>query len=237
MKTEIKENFAKKNKDSEIRHEKNVIEVHKENEKLAKETEEKEFQKYITYYFLKKGQHQKLSKQKKEQNNKLQEKAEKLEELDRKNEERRKELFKKMQRMDKKRIEFMKIKGEKILEDKMKREAKTKDVQNRLTEMEKEEFERRKDVLAYQTELMNRSMKNTQMFNLKKMNIGENSISNQIAIQKNLTAFNKKLNILKSQSVTKKTPEERMKIFRELKRQEAERKKKEKEDELFNKGQ
>ena len=180
---------------------------------------------------------QKLSKQKKEQNNKLQEKAEKLEELDRKNEERRKELFKKMQRMDKKRIEFMKIKGEKILEDKMKREAKTKDVQNRLTEMEKEEFERRKDVLAYQTELMNRSMKNTQMFNLKKMNIGENSISNQIAIQKNLTAFNKKLNILKSQSVTKKTPEERMKIFRELKRQEAERKKKEKEDELFNKGQ
>ena len=54
-----------KNKDSEKRHEKNVIEVKKENKKLAKETEEKEFQKYIRYYFLKKGQSQDLSKKKK----------------------------------------------------------------------------------------------------------------------------------------------------------------------------
>ena len=167
----------------------------------------------------------------------MQEKAEKLEELDRKNEERRKQLMKKMIKMDKKREEYMKLKEEKILEDKIKRDEKTKNVHIRLNEMEQEEYERRKDVLAYQTELMNRSMKNTQMFNLKKMSIGENSISNQIAIQKNLTAFNRKLNILKSQSVTKKTPEEKMKIFRELKRQEAERRKKEKEDEMFNKGQ
>ena len=43
MKNEIQEAFSKKNKDSEKRHEKNVIEVKKENKKLAKETEEKEF--------------------------------------------------------------------------------------------------------------------------------------------------------------------------------------------------
>ena len=48
-----------------MRHEKNVIEVKKENEILAKQTEEKEFQKYITYYFLKKGQSQQWSKKKK----------------------------------------------------------------------------------------------------------------------------------------------------------------------------
>ena len=236
MKSEIQENFSKKNKDSEIRHEKNVIEVNKENRKLAKETEEKEFKKYITYYFLKKGQRQSLSKKKKERSNKLQEKAEKLEELDRKNEERRKQIMKKMQKMDKKRDEFLKLKEEKILEDKMKRDARTKNVKQRLNEMENEEYERRKDVLAYQTELMNRSMKMTHLNNLKRMS-GENSISNQIAIQKNLTAFNRKLNFLKSQSVTKKTQEEKMKIFKELKRQEAERKKKEKEDEMYNKGQ
>ena len=236
MKNEIQANFSKKNKNSEIRHEKNVIEVDKENQKLAKETEEKEFQKYITYYFLKKGQSQSLSKKKKERSNKLQEKAEKLEELDRQNEERRKQIMKKMQKMDKKRDEFMKLKEEKILEDKMKRDARTKNVRLKLNEMENEEFEKRKDVLAYQTELMNRSMKMTHLNNLKRLN-GENSISNQIAIQKNLTAFNRKLNFLKSQSVTKKTQEEKMKIFKELKRQEAERKKKEKEDEMFNKGQ
>ena len=131
----------------------------------------------------------------------------------------------------------MKLKEEKILEDKIKRDEKSKNVQIKLNEMEKEEFERRKDVLAYQTELMNRSMKMNHLYNIRRMNSSENTITNQIAIQKNLTTFYRKLNLLKSQSVTKKTPEEKMKIFRELKRQEAERKKKEKEDEMFNNGQ
>ena len=142
--------------------------------------------------------------------------------------------MRKMQKMDKKREEYMKSKEEKILEEKLKRDAKTKSVHKRLNAMEIEEFERRKDVLAYQTELMNRSMKMTHLNRLKRI---ENSITNQIAIQNNLTAFNRKLNFLKSQSVTKKTPEEKMKIYKELKRQEAERKKKEKEDEMYNKGQ
>jgi hypothetical protein len=48
-----------------VRHEKNIIEVNKENDKLEEETREKEFQKYVTYYFLKKGQKQELSKKKK----------------------------------------------------------------------------------------------------------------------------------------------------------------------------
>ena len=237
MKNGIQESFSKKNQNSEIRHEKNVIEVNKENQRLAQETEEKEFKKYITYYFLKKGQAQTLSKKKKERGNKLQEKAEKLEELDRKNEERRKQIVRKMQKMDKKREEFMKSKEEKILEEKKKRAEKTKSVHLRLNEMELEEFERRKDVLAYQTELMNRSMKMTHLNNIKRVNTVENSIRKQIAIQKNLNTFQRKLNILKSQSVTKKTKEEKLKIFKELKRQEAERKRKEKEDELYNQGQ
>ena len=139
--------------------------------------------------------------------------------------------------MDKKREEYMKLKEEKILEDKIKREEKTKKVSIKLNEMEKEESERRKDVLAYQTELMNRSMKMNHLNNLKRMNTTENTITNQISIQKNLITFYRKLNLLKTQSVTKKTHEEKMRIFRELKRQEAERKKKEKEDEMFNKGQ
>ena len=233
---EIQDNFAKKNKDSELRHDQNVIEVTKENEKLAKESEEKEFQKYIAFYFLKKGQRISLSRKKKEAQTKLQEKAEKLEELDKQNEERRKQLFKRMQKMDKKREEIIKSKGERILEDKMRREEKVKNVQNKLTEMDKEDFEAGREILLYQIDMMNRSLM-TQKNSKKRMNTNENTISNQIAIQKNLTSFNKKLNALKSQSVTKKTKEEKLKIFKELKRQEAERRRKEKEDEMYNKGQ
>ena len=83
-----------------MRHEKNIIEVTKENEKLEQETKEKEFQKYyVTYYFLKKNQRQALNSKKKERSNKLKEKSEKLEELDRINEEKRKDIVKKMQKM------------------------------------------------------------------------------------------------------------------------------------------
>ena len=110
-----------------MRHEKNITEVNKENDKLEEETREKEFQKYITYYFLKKSQKQKLTKMKKESNNKLKEKSEKLEEIDRLNAEKLKEIMKKLQRMDKKRKENLKLKEEKILDYKMRRLSKRND--------------------------------------------------------------------------------------------------------------
>ena len=46
-----------------------------------------------------------------------------------------------------------------------------------------------------------------------------------MTLEKNLTLFNRKMNMLKSQSIFKKTMEERYKIFKELKKKEAERKK------------
>ena len=221
--TQIHDDFAKKNKDSVIRHEKNAISVRKLNKKLEKETEEREFQKYITYYFLKKGQNQSLSKKKKESNNKLQEKAEKLEEIEKQNEEKRKELVKKMKKMDNLREQYKKKKEVKIIEEKIRREEKTKNVKERLDEMDKFEIERRRSVLDYQSESMMRSMNmNATNNSLKKINSGLDSISNQMALQNSVTLFNKKLNELKSKSVNKKSDEEKVKIYKELKRQEAE---------------
>ena len=138
--------------------------------------------------------------------------------------------------MDKKRTEILKSKEEKILENKMERESKTINVRRRLTEMEEVEGEKRRDILDYQHELMNRSLKlNDANHNKKRFNTGENTITNQMAIQRHMMTFMKKLNTLKSQSITKKSPEKRIKIFKELKRQEAERKRREKEDELLYK--
>ena len=219
-----------------MRHEKKIIEVNKENDKLEEETREKEFQKYVTYYFLKKSQKQSLNKKKKENSNKLKEKSEKLEEIDHLNEEKLKEIMKKLQRMDKKRKDNLKLKEEKILDDKMRRENKKKNVKIKLSELELEEGEKRRDILDYQTEMMNRSLKmNDPMRNKKRFNTGENSIANQMAIQNNMNNFMRKLNMLKSQSISKQSTEKRIKMFKELKRQEAERKKREKEDELLYK--
>ncbi len=141
-----------------------------------------------------------------------------------------------MQKSEKKRRENLKLKEEKILEDKIKREVKKKNVKIRLTEMEEENEEKRRDILDYQTDLMNRSLKmNDPIINKKRFNTGEKTITNQMAIQNNMMRFMKKLNTLKSQSISKLSVEKRVKIYKELKRQEAERKRREKEDELFNK--
>lgn len=214
---------------------KNVKEVKKLNKILEKETEQREFQKYITYYFLKKGQSKSLSTKKKEQDHKMQEKADKLGEIENQNEEKRKELIKKMNKMDKKRAEYIKLKDEKMNEDKIRRKEKEKILDNRKKEMNKEEDEKRKEVLEYQTDLVHRSMNKTKR-NTRKNNSSLNSISNQIALQNNLTIFNKKLNFLKSQSVTKKTLGEKIKMYKEIKRKEAEKLKREKEEEMLYKG-
>ena len=171
-----------------------------------------------------------------EQNSKLQEKADKLEEIERINEEKRKELMRKMNKMDKKREEYMKLKEEKLIEEKEKRDEKTRNLRNRLCEMDKEEGEKRRDVLEYQTDSVARSMNRTNL-DIKKNNSGYNSIANQIALSQNMTLFNKKLNALKSQSITKKPLEQKIKIYKEVKRKEAERLKREKEDEIYNKSQ
>ena len=206
-----------------------------ENRKLEKETMEKEFKKYITYYFIKKNESKSLSKKKKENDNRLKEKAERLEEIEKINKERRIELVNKMNRMDEKRREYSKLKEERILEEKMRREEKNRNLRNRIDEMDKEESERRRDVLEYQKEILSRNSLNRTNMNIKKNNLGFNSISNQIALKNSVGIFNKKLNFLKSQSVSKKTLEERVKIYKELKIRETERKKYEKEEELYNK--
>ena len=237
IKKKVQDAFTEKNKQSEKRHEDNVLEVKKMNEQLEKETEEREFQKYITYYFLKKGQSQSLSKKKKEQSNKLQEKADKLDELERQNDEKRNQLAKRMKKMDNKREEFRKKKEGKIIEDRMKREEYIKKMKENLNDLEQYQRTKRDRVLNRQSNLMHKSLNmNLTSMTIKNMYLDDNSISNQILLKQNEALFNKKLNELKSQSITKKSPEDKVKMYKDLKRREAEEAKRKKEEEMFNKG-
>ena len=58
------------------------MKLNEENERLAKETEEKEFQKYISFYWLRKAQERALKKKLKEKKDKLKERTERIEELE-----------------------------------------------------------------------------------------------------------------------------------------------------------
>ena len=171
------------------------MEVNLENIKLEEEQKEKEFQKYVAFYFLKKDQKKEFNQKFKKHNNKFKEHSEKLEEVDRMNEDKRKQMMKKMQKMERKRSENLKLKEEKILEDKMRRDAKIKTVKMKLNDLETEEGEKRKDILDYQTEMMNRSLKMNDAMNNKKKFHTESTITNQMAIQSNMMLFMKNIKI------------------------------------------
>ena len=125
MRTEIQEKFAKKNIDKEKRHDDNEKKLIEENEQLAKETEEKQFQKYINLYFMKKSQKINMNNQKKKRLTKFNEKAERLEEIDKKNEERRRNLIKKMKDLDNRRSKYIRERFDRILLYKMDRDEKS----------------------------------------------------------------------------------------------------------------
>ena len=56
-----------------------------------------------------------------------------------------------------------------------------------------------------------------------------------MTLEKNLMAFRRKMNEIKSNNIMKKSSQEQFSIYKEVKRQEAERKKKELEDKLLSK--
>ena len=153
------------------------------------------------------------------------EKAERLVELEKQNEKKRNDILNKIKTMDSKKEIFEKNKYEKILENKKLREQRFASCLKNRKEMLVEENERRKDILFYQSIMLGRSLSRDNIFRKKRLNASEKTVNEQMTLEKNLTLFNRKMNILKSQSIFKKTMEERYKMFKELKKKEAERKK------------
>ena len=60
----------------------------------------------------------------------------------------------------------------------------------------------------------------------------EKTVVAQMTLEKNLYLFHKKMNQIKNSSILKKSPEERLTMYKEKKRKEAEKKKKEMEEKL-----
>ena len=217
-KEETKKKYAKKNLETEKRHENNVIKLNIEREKLAKETEEKEFKKYISFYFLRKAQENALKQKRKEKKTKIKEKNERMEELERLNKERENNLIKKMMKKEAIKEKYDKIRKERFSMDKTKREEKLKKCQTQKIELMKEQNERRLDILDIQLDLLKRGKKKEKSYELKRITAGERRVLSQMNMEKNLSDFYKRMNALKNQSIYKKTEEERYKMYRDLKR-------------------
>ena len=213
------------------------MKLNEENERLAKETEEKEFKKYISFYWLRKAQEKAIKKKMKEKTEKLKERTERIEELEKLLEKKEKVIAAKIHKREEIKEKYDNDKKERLLLDKDRREEKMRRCNTQKMEILKEQNERRLDILEYQYDMLMKGRRKEKMNELKRKNAGEKTIVNQMVLEKNLSDFYRRMNSLKSKSVYRKTPEERYKIYRDLKRAEAERKKKELEDKLekFNK--
>jgi hypothetical protein len=229
IKYEAQKQISKKNNEQLIRHENNIVKLNIENEKIAKVNEERDFKKYCAFYWQRKMKEKENKKRIKQNNNKLQEKVERLIELEKLNEKRRDNILQKIKNMDIRKEQFEKSRYEKLLENKKLREQRFESCAAKRKDMLLEESERRKDILFYQSIVLGRSLSRDNIFHMKKRSASEKTLNEQMILERNLTLFNKKMNALKSQSIYKKTLQERYKIFKDLKKKEAERKKEQEE--------
>ena len=157
---------------------------------------------------------------------------ERIEELEKENEKKGKTLIAKMRKREELKEKFDNQKKEKQQAEIEAREEKMKRCNTQKKEILKEQNERRLDILDYQYDLLMKGKKKDRMNEIKRKKANEKTIVTQMILEKNLSDFVQRMNTLKDQSVYKKTPEQRYKIYKDLKRAEAEKRKKELEDKL-----
>lgn len=217
--------YKKINTDQEIRHEKNVVKLNIKNEKISRENKKKTFKRYVSFYWQKKLVEKELQSKKKEIVNKLNEKSERLIMLEKINEKKRDNIIKKLNTWDKRKKEKQRDIKLKILDIKKLREKRFSSCAEKRKGFLVEESERRNDILYNQNQRLRRSLSRDRSIKLKRRIAYNKSSLEQIILERNLMTFNKQMNKLKSQSIYKKPIEERIKMYKELKRKEAEKKK------------
>ena len=94
--------------------------------------------------------------------------------------------------------------------------------------------EEKEDILEYQAIMLSKNTQMDKKYRLQKDNCTEKTLYHQLTFEKNLKPFYKKLDEIKSESIIKKSMDQRRKIYRGIKRAEAEAKRKEEEERLLN---
>ena len=134
--------------------------------------------------------------------------------------------------MEKKKLEKQKERAEYLEQERKKRLEKYKKLLKNKEEIELENEEMRKLILAEQKEILSRGVNKDSISNNKRMEAGDKIVKEQLCYVENMSAFKRRMDQIQSASIMKKSPEERYNMYKEMKREETERKKKELEDKM-----
>lgn len=228
------EDEMNKSKEKEIRHNKNVITEREKYDKKLNENQEKMMKKYVTFYWNRKYREEKKKNKFLHFNEKYEEKFNKLEELEKQEENKKKKLVKKLLKIESNQKEYLekeKYKYENLKKQRLKYYNKCRNLRNDLNRNLTEEAN---DIIDYQNCVLSRQKDKEESIKLKKEVIQGKTINRQMEFEKNLKTFYKTLYRIKSESIIKKSKEQKRKIFRDLKRAEAEARRREEEERLLN---
>ena len=121
--------------------------------------------------------------------------------------------------MEKKKLEKEKEKAEFLEKEKKKRLEKYKKLLKNKEEIEAENEEMRQFILAEQKEILSRGANKDNLTNLKRIEAGDKIVKEQLCIVDNMSAFRRKMDLIQSASIMKKTPEERYNMYKEKKKE------------------
>ncbi len=230
------EGYNEKLKKSYQEHEKNLKIRDEKYEQMIKERDDKFFEKYTNAYWSKKNR---ANQRREKKNNHLKH----LEQIREMREEQDKLYMKKLKKFQKKLNDVAKRKEEieQRRKDEIEKFARTQKekfdrVQDNLLTFKEEDNEDREAVLDYQREyVINKAVNKDIGMELRKANARDNVILADMEMYKMMGKFNKDINKIQDQSMLKLSDNKRKQMYKDLLREEAERKKKEEEDKKFQK--
>lgn len=185
----------------------------------------------MSFYFFQKERLKAIRIRKSENSNKLKAKTERIIELKKENEEKNRTILQRIKKKEKFLQNFDELKKSKLNSINKTKYEKIKKMQSLKLELGRIEKEKAMDILGNQSSIIKRGYQ-TKIIRFKKISHDTKSPMSLINFEKNLKDFTKKMNCLKDQSIYKKSPKERFQIYKQLKREEAERKKRELEEKL-----
>ena len=217
-----------------MRHTHNVLNEKEKFEKKVKDNKEKLMKKYVTFYWSRRNREEEKKEKFLHFNEKYEEKNNRLELIERNIEKKRKNLIKKIQTIEANQNQLKERDKEKYESLKEKRTQYINSCRLNKKKLMKLLDEDKEDILEYQAIVLTRKEDMDKKIQLQKDNFTEKTIYNQLTFEKNLKPFYKKLYEIKSDSIIKKSLDQRRKIYKGIKRAEAEAKRKEEEERLLN---
>ena len=163
---------------------------------------------------------------------KAEEQEERLKELEKEKEKRRKQILKRIQDIFNKKDEYDKKKNEKLFRNKsLKEEHFGKFIKNKslITQFE---YSKRESILFDEFERLNRGVNKDLSVESKRIKAQISSITNQIEYEEEIKDFQKKIYLIKDESVLTKNKKEKIDLYKEKLRLDEEKKRKEAEIKL-----